>query len=41
MFSNQKVDKFDNREPEYLVPKEEAEGYKKIKSKERSPIDSN
>ncbi len=39
MFSNEKVEKFDDREPEYLVPKEEAEGYKKIKSKERSPID--
>ena len=40
MFSNQKVDKFDDREPEFTVPKEEAEGYKKIKSKERSPIDA-
>ena len=39
MFSNEKVEKFDDREPEFLVPKEEAEGYKKIKSKERSPID--
>ena len=38
MFSNEKVEKFDDREPEYLIPKEEAEGYKKIKSKERSPI---
>ncbi len=38
MFSNQKVEKFDDREPEFTVPKEEAEGYKKIKSKERSPI---
>ncbi len=38
MFSNEKVEKFDDREPEYLVPKEEAEGYKKIKAKERSPI---
>ncbi len=39
MFSNQKVDKFDDREPEFTVPKEEAEGYKKIKSKIRSPFD--
>ena len=39
MFSNEKVEKFTDREPEYLVPKEEAEGYKKIKSKERSPFD--
>ena len=38
MFSNQKADKLDDREPEFTVPKEEAEGYKKIKSKERSPI---
>ncbi|MBE6957300.1 MAG: dehydrogenase, partial [Ruminococcaceae bacterium] len=38
MFSNQKVEKMDDREPEYLVPKDEAEGYKKIKSKSRSPI---
>ena len=41
MFSNQKVDKMDDREPEFTVPKEEAEGYKKIKSKERAPIDAN
>ncbi len=39
MFSNQKVEKFDDREPEFTVPKEEAEGYKKIKSKVRSPFD--
>ena len=41
MFSNQKAEKLDDREPEYTVPKEEAEGYKKIKSKERAPIDAN
>ncbi len=38
MFSNQKVEKFDDREPEYTIPKEEAEGYRKIKAKERCPI---
>ena len=38
MFSNEKVEKFDDREPEVLCPKEEAEGYKKLKSKSRSPI---
>ena len=40
MFSNQKVEKFDDRQPEFTVPKEEAEGYKKIKSKVRSPFDA-
>ena len=38
MYSNEEVIAFDDREPEYTVPKEEAEGYKKIKSKSRSPI---
>jgi len=40
MFSNQKVDKFDDREPEVTMPKEEAEGYKKIKAKERNIVDA-
>ena len=39
MFSNQQVEAFEpQRKPEFTVPKEEAEGYKKIKSKSRSPI---
>ena len=38
MYSNEQVVAFDDREPEFIVPKEEAEGYKKIKSKSRSPI---
>ncbi len=38
MYSNEQVVAFDDREPEFTVPKEEAEGYKKIKSKSRSPI---
>ena len=38
MFSNEKVEKFDDREPEMLCPKEDAEGYRKLKSKSRSPI---
>ena len=38
MYSNEQVIAFDDREPEVTVPKEEAEGYKKIKAKERSPI---
>lgn len=41
MFSNQKVEAFSDRAPEFTVPKEEAEGYKKIKSKIRSPFDAN
>ena len=41
MFSNQKVEAFTDRTPEFTVPKEEAEGYKKIKSKIRSPFDAN
>ncbi len=39
MYSNQQVEAFEpQRKPEFTVPKEEAEGYKKIKSKSRSPI---
>ena len=38
MFSNEKVDKFDDREPEVLMPKEEVPAYKKIKEKSRCPI---
>ena len=38
MFSNEKVDKFDEREPEVLMPKEEVPAYKKIKEKSRCPI---
>ncbi|MBE6996374.1 MAG: dehydrogenase [Ruminococcaceae bacterium] len=40
MFSNKKAVKLDDRAPEVLLPKEEAEGYRKIKSKSRSPIDA-
>ena len=38
MFSNEKVDKSDDREPEVLMPKEEVPAYKKIKEKSRCPI---
>ena len=38
MYSNEKVVAFDDRQPEFTVPKEEAEGYKKIKAKSRNPI---
>lgn len=38
MFSNEKVEKFDEREPEVLMPKEEVPAYKKIKEKSRCPI---
>ena len=38
MYSNEKVDKFDDREPEVLMPKEEVPAYKKIKEKSRCPI---
>ncbi len=38
MFSNQKVEKFDNREPEVNMPLSEVPAYKKLKEKERSPI---
>ncbi len=41
MFSNQKVEAFTDRKPEFTLPKEEAEGYKKIKSKIRTPLDEN
>ncbi len=38
MFSNQKVEKFDDREPEVNMPLAEVPAYKKLKEKERSPI---
>ncbi len=38
MFSNQKVEKFDDREPEVNMPLSEVPAYKKLKEKERSPI---
>ena len=38
MFSNQKVEKFDDREPEVNMPLAEVPAYKKIKEKERCPI---
>ena len=38
MFSNQKVEKFDDREPEVNMPLNEVPAYKKIKEKERCPI---
>ena len=38
MYSNLKVEKMLDREPEVTVPKDQAEGYQKIKAKERSPI---
>ena len=38
MFSNEKVEKFDDREPEVNMPKEEVPAYKKLKEKERCPI---
>ncbi|MBR5155276.1 MAG: dehydrogenase [Clostridia bacterium] len=38
MFSNEKVEKFDDREPEVNMPLEEVPAYKKIKEKERCPI---
>ena len=42
MFSNEQVVAFEpQRQPEFTVPKEEAEGYKKIKAKSRSPWDAN
>jgi len=37
MFSNEKVDKFDDREPEVNMPLEEVPAYKKIKEKSRCP----
>ncbi len=38
MYSNQKVEKFDDREPEVNMPKEEVPAYKKLKEKERCPV---
>ncbi len=38
MFSNQKVEKLDDREPEVNMPLAEVPAYKKIKEKERCPI---
>ena len=38
MFSNEKVEKFDDREPEVNMPLSEVPAYKKLKEKERAPI---
>ncbi len=38
MFSNEKVEKFDDREPEVLMPLAEVPAYQKLKSKERVPV---
>jgi len=38
MFSNEKVEKFDDREPEVNMPLSEVPAYQKIKEKERAPI---
>ncbi len=38
MFSNQKIEKLDDREPEVNMPLAEVPAYKKIKEKERCPI---
>ena len=38
MFSNGKVEKFDDREPEVNMPLNEVPAYKKLKEKERCPI---
>ncbi len=38
MFSNEKVEKFEDREPEVNMPLAEVSAYKKIKEKERCPI---
>ncbi len=38
MFSNMKIDKLDDREPEVNMPLSEVPAYKKLKEKERSPI---
>ena len=38
MFSNQKVEKLDDREPEVNMPLAEVPAYKKLKEKERCPI---
>ena len=39
MFSNEKVDKFDDRKPEVLIPKEENPRLKSLKNKERYAFD--
>ena len=38
MFSNEKVEKFDDREPEVNMPLNEVPAYKKLKEKERAPM---
>ena len=38
MFSNEKIDKLDDREPEVNMPLAEVPAYKKLKEKERAPI---
>ena len=38
MFSNEKVEKFDDREPEVNMPLSEVPAYKKLKEKERAPM---
>lgn len=38
MFSNEKVEKFDDREPEVNMPLQEVPAYKKLKEKERCPV---
>ena len=38
MFSNEKVEKLDDREPEVNMPLAEVPAYKKLKEKERAPI---
>ena len=38
MFSDMKIEKLDDREPEVNMPKEEVPAYKKLKEKERAPI---
>ncbi len=38
MFSNEKIDKLDDREPEVNMPLAEVPAYKKLKEKERMPV---
>ena len=38
MFSNEKIDKLDDREPEVNMPLAEVPAYKKLKEKERCPV---
>ena len=38
MFSNEKIEKLDDREPEVNMPLNEVPAYKKLKEKERAPI---